>query len=91
MNWLLLGEGGFALSGRLGDAPQAFVLDALSDELPEELSPSSTHVFRLADVIKLADTLGTLPGKLVVSERPSRPPGQVVGTAMTPGNLASNG
>ena len=78
---LLLGENVSALIERLGDTPQAYVfdavlsgapagtvlrIDALNEELPEELSPSSTHSFRLADVVRLADIVGNLPAKLVV-------------------------
>ena len=78
---LLLEENVSALIERLGDTPQAYVfdallsgaapgtvrrIDALHEALPEELSPSSTHSFCLADVIRLAELVGNLPAKLVV-------------------------
>jgi hydrogenase maturation protease len=77
---LLLGADVTVLTEVLGRAPHAYVfdallcgapagtvrrIDALNEELPQELSPCSTHGFRLADVFRLADILGKLPATLV--------------------------
>lgn len=78
---LLLGADVTALAEVLGVAQHAYVfdalcsgapagtvrrIDALTEALPKELSPRSTHAFSLADVFKLADVLCELPETLVV-------------------------
>ena len=41
-------------------------LDMLNDELPAELSLSSTHAFGVANAVGLARTLGLLPSTMIV-------------------------
>jgi hydrogenase maturation protease len=41
-------------------------IDLLQDDLPTDLSLSSTHAFGVADAVALARTLGLLPGRLIV-------------------------
>jgi hydrogenase maturation protease len=81
VDYLLLGADVTALTEALGTTRHAYVfdalhsgapagtvrrIDALSEELPKELAPCSTHGFALADVFKLADFLGNLPETLAV-------------------------
>jgi hydrogenase maturation protease len=41
-------------------------IDLLADELPIDVSLSSTHAFGVADAVALARTLGLLPGRIIV-------------------------